>query len=278
MSMSTYAQKKTKKRTIILSFFLFVWTVGLCLRLIQFQVFEHPQLRAQVLAQNSNTQPIIARRGTIFDRQGNILARSVPRKSVVLTPFENTPQEQYLATIDRLRPILKLSAVDMKRIRTRIKNGDPYIWIERKIEPELEQVVTSLNLEGVIMAEENKRFYPQGRLGPHLLGGVNIDDRGDSGIELKYNSTLEGERGKRLALKDARRRDYRFETLKIPREGKDLVLTIDETIQYIAQKELEKAVKDRNAGWGVVIISIPHTGEILALANYPDFDPNHPIL
>lgn len=274
--MSTYAQKKTKKRTIILSSLLLLWTLGLCLRLIQFQAFEHSNLKARVLDQNSETQPIFPKRGTIFDRQGNILARSVPRKSIYFTPFKDIPQEQHFATIERLRPVLNLSSNEIQDLRARIMKGNPFIWIRRKIEPDLEQAVADLNLDGVRMQEENKRFYPQGRLSPHLLGGVNLDNEGDSGIELKYNSILEGEKGERLALTDAHMRDYRFETIKTPRNGKDLVLTIDETIQYIAQKELSEAVKARKAGWGVVIVSVPHTGEILALANYPDFDPNHP--
>jgi cell division protein FtsI/penicillin-binding protein 2 len=274
--MSLYAQKKAKRRTVLLSFFLLFWTSVLCLRLVKLQIFEYPRLRTRVLDQNSDRQPIIPKRGTIFDRRGIILARSIPRKSVYYSPFKDVDGEEHKTAIRRLRPILNLSPSEVADIRGRIDQGKSFIWIKRKIDPEQERAVAALDLEGVGLLEENKRFYPQGRLAPHLLGGVNIDDKGDSGVELKYNSILEGERGERLVLTDAHRRDYRFETLKAPRDGKDLVLTIDETIQYIAQKELEKAALDRKAGWGVAVISVPHTGEILALANYPDFDPNHP--
>jgi cell division protein FtsI/penicillin-binding protein 2 len=274
--MSIYAQKKAKKRTIILSFLLLVWTAGLCLRLVQLQVFEHSRHLARVLDQNSETHPIIPKRGTIFDRQGNILARSVPRKSIYYKPFKDIRFEQHMTAIRHLRSLLNLTSSEVEDIRNRIGQEKSFIWIKRKVEPEQEQAVAALELEGLGMLEENKRFYPQGKLAPHLLGGVNIDDKGDSGVELKYNSVLEGERGERLVLTDAHQRGYRFETIKTPRDGQDLVLTIDETIQYFAQKELERAVKDSQAAWGVVVISVPHTGEILAMANYPDFDPNTP--
>lgn len=274
--MSLYMQKKAKRRTIILSFFLLLWTTGLCLRLVQLQILEHPRYRTRILDQNRDIHSIIPKRGTIYDRRENILARSVPRKTVYYAPFKDMPLNQHMAVIRRLRAPLNLTPGNMEKIRTKIEKGDKFIWVKRKIEPQQEEYVRSLDLDGIGMLEENKRFYPQGSLASHLLGGVNIDDKGDSGVELKYNSILEGKRGERLALTDARRREYRLETLKTPVDGKDLVLTIDETIQYIAQKELARAVEDRKAGWGVVIISIPHTGEILAMANYPDFDPNNP--
>ena len=272
--MSNLYQKKANKRVIILTFFLVIWACGLGLRLIQLQIIEHATLKAQVTEQNHNTVKVIPERGTIFDRKGNILARSLPRKSVFYTPFEEEPYLSQCQTIDKLKGVLDLSDRELWIIKNRIKKNAPFIWVKRKIYPEEEEKVKSLHLGGIHLLEENKRFYPQGKLAAHLLGRVDIDDLGASGVEKEYNSILEGKIGKRLMLMDAKRRDYRMETVEEPEPGRDLILTIDETIQYIAEKELERAVQESEASWGTVVIGEPITGEILAMANYPNFDPN----
>jgi cell division protein FtsI (penicillin-binding protein 3) len=161
-------------------------------------------------------------------------------------------------------------------IYSRVKDGKAFIWIKRKVEPEVADRVRELDLSGIHFDGENKRFYPQGKRAAQLLGRVNIDDRGQSGIEYKYNTILEGEEGKRLILRDAKHRKYRFEILKEPVPGKDLILTIDETIQYIAEKELTTALRKSKALWGTVIISHPAAGEILAMASYPTYNLNSP--
>lgn len=274
--MSNLYQKKANKRVIILTFFLVIWACGLGLRLIQLQIIEHATLKAQVTEQNHNTVKVIPERGTIFDRKGNILARSLPRKSVFYTPFEEEPYLSQCQTINKLKGVLDLSDRELWIIKNRIKKNAPFIWVKRKIYPEEEEKVKSLHLGGIHLLEENKRFYPQGKLAAHLLGRVDIDDIGASGVEKEYNSILEGKIGKRLMLMDAKRRDYRMETVEEPEPGRDLILTIDETIQYIAEKELERAVQESEANWGTVVIGEPITGEILAMANYPSCNLNSP--
>ncbi len=274
--MSIVYQKKARIRTIILALLFMLWLTGLVIRLIQLQVFEHPRLKAEVLEQTQNMNTIHPKRGTIYDRTGNILARSLPVQSVFYTPFKGEPYPLQLEKINKLKKVLNLSENELQKIKKRIEKKASFIWIKRKIDPEKVEEIKKLSLSGIYFMEENKRFYPQGKLVAHLLGRVDIDDIGASGTEYKYNSVLEGKKGKHLIMRDAKKREYRFEILKEPEAGKDLVLTIDETIQYYAEKELERAIFKTGAEWGTVIISQPSTGEILAMANYPTCDLNNP--
>ncbi|MBS3819158.1 penicillin-binding protein 2 [bacterium] len=269
-------QQKIKKRTILLTSFFILWVGGLVFRLVQLQIFHHPRLEDEVMEQNQFKKTITPKRGTIYDLKGNILARSLPRKSVFYTPSNTQTPSQQFQKVLKLRRILNLSSEEVQKIRTRIQKKDPFIWIKRKVTPETAQKVKQMDIDRIHFMEENKRFYPHRSLGAQLLGRVNIDEEGQSGVELAYNEVLEGEKGLHLVLRDARKKDYRFQTLKQPVEGKDLILTVDETIQYIAEKELEKTVQKFKANWGTVVVSRPSTGEILAMANYPRFDLNHP--
>jgi len=273
--MKSYHQKKVKKRTIILFFFSILWLSLLVFRLFQLQVIDHPRLKKEAIQQNQYKSTIESRRGTIFDRNGTILARSIPKYSVFFQPMEGESDSQQRATIKRLKNVLELTPKKLEGIRAQIGKDSPFIWIIRKIDETKADRIKSMDLNGIYLMEENKRFYPQGNRAAHVLGRVDIDERGVSGIEYKYNTTLQGKEGEGLILRDAKRRRYRFETLKAPVDGKDLVLTLDEIIQYISESELRKAVEHYQARWGTVIVSLPSSGEILALANYPSFDLNH---
>ncbi len=267
-------QKRIRIRTVILAFFFFLWAAGLTFRLIQIQVVDHPRLKAQVLHQNQNKDTILPVRGTIYDRKGKIFARSLPAPSVFLYPFEDETPAAQMEKINKLKGILNLSYQEIQRIKARIKKGDLFIWIKRKIDQQQAERVKNLRLPGIFLKLENKRYYPQKNLAAHVLGGVSIDDEGLGGVEWQYNSRLRGKRGERLILRDAKKREYNFEILKEPEPGKDLVLAVDETIQYIVEKELKKVVLQHRASWGTVIVAVPSTGEILAMANYPTYDPN----
>ncbi len=273
--MSKITQKKIKKRTVILAAFSLLWLVVMIFRLVQLQVIEHVRLKKNVIEQNRLINTISPKRGTIYDRQGNILARSIPSVSVYYAPDKDESLGVQLKKIQKLKSILKLSSRDQKAIKRRIQNNTSFIWVRRKITPEQAEKVKALQLSGVNFLEENKRFYPHGRLASFILGRVNIDEEGQSGIELRYNSLLSGMSGKRLILRDAKQREYHFETLVEAEPGIDLTLTIDETIQYIAEKELRRAVEERGARWGLAVISEPATGEILGMAHWPSFDSNH---
>jgi len=257
-----------------MAFFFFLWAAGISFRLVQVQVFDHSDLKAQVLRQNQNKDAILPVRGTIYDRNWKILARSLPAPSVFLYPFEDESFSSQMEKIYKLKGILNLSSKEIRRIKTRIEKGDPFIWIKRKIDNQQTERVKNLRLPGIFLKMENKRYYPHEKLAAHVLGGVSVDDEGLSGIEWQYNSKLRGKKGERLILRDARKREYNFEILKEPEPGKDIILAIDETIQFIAEKELKRNVLQHGASWGSVIIALPSSGEILALANYPTYDPN----
>ncbi len=267
-------KKKVRKRMRILAFLLALWLIGIFLRLIDLQVFLHPGFKAQVAKQNQDRTTIIPERGTIYDRNGHILAQSVPVPSVFFSAPPEESIEMQMKTIRRLEKILGLSTKDLEKIKFRLQKKSSFTWIKRKVDGPTAQRIMTLNLNGVAYQEEPKRFYPQGRLAAHVLGGVDIDDKGLSGIELAYDEVLRGKEGEVLILRDVKRRGYYSEILKEAQSGKDIALTIDENIQYIAQRALEKAVLENRAHWATAIISRPDSGEILAMASYPSFDPN----
>jgi len=267
-------QSRVQKRTIVLAFFFFLWFIVLTLRLIQLQVIEHRRLREAVINQSQYERAIIPERGTIYDRHGQILARSLPAPTVCLIPNDGDLPTDLFARVERLKNIANLSDRELQKIKSRIENGDTYIYIKRKISWDQADRISKLKLKNTFVQKENRRFYPLGPLAAHVLGGVNVDGEGQSGVELQYNARLEGVKGLSLILWDANKRPYDWEIAKEPKPGQDLVLTLDETIQYIAERELEKAVREHEASWGTVILSHPASGEILAMATYPTYDPN----
>jgi cell division protein FtsI (penicillin-binding protein 3) len=273
--MKSYHQKKVKRRTYLLAFFFILWMGVLVLRLVQLQVIDHVKLKADAIQQSQNINKIEPKRGSIYDRNMTILARSVPRYSVYFHPLEGESHSEQWARAKKIGRILRLPSSKLNTIKTQINKDANFIWLARKIEEQKAHQVKNMNLNGIYLMEENKRFYPQGKRAAHALGRVDIDEIGVSGIEYKYNTILQGVEGEGLILRDAKRRRYHFETLKPPVNGKDLILSLDETIQYIAEKELKNAVLQSQAEWGTVIISEPSSGDILAMTNYPTYDLNH---
>ena len=267
-------QKKVRKRTRILSFLLTVWAIGIFFRLVDLQVFLHPGFKAQVAKQNQDRTKILPERGTIYDRNGKILARSLPVPSLFYSPPSEESFELQMKTIRRLETTLGLSAKDVERIKARLQKRSSFAWIKRKVDAATAERIMALGLNGVSSRAEPKRFYPQGTLAAHVLGGVDIDDKGQGGIELAYDEVLRGKEGEVLILRDVKRREYYSEVLKEPHSGNDITLTIDENIQYITQRELGKAVLENRADWATAIVSRPDSGEILAMASCPGFDPN----
>jgi len=266
-------QKKIRKRTRLLTLVLALWIFGIFLRLLQLQVISHARLSAQVIDQNQAKIDIFPQRGTIYDRKGNILAQSLPAQTIYYRA-SGEPLDLQMKPIQKIAPLLELSPKDIERIKTALQNGSNIIPVKRKLEFETAENVKKLGLAGIFAREENKRVYPQGPLASQVLGSVGLEHKGQGGIEYKHDSILGGKKGKQLILLDVHRRPYHFETIEVPQRGGDLVLTIDRTIQYIAEKELERAVLEHGANWGTVIITHPATGEILAMASWPTFDPN----
>ena len=262
-----------RPRALAVTVVLTAWFLLILGRLVHLQVFEHARLKAEVLGQSQNEIAVYPERGTITDRNGKILARSLPVESVYFSPSKGETAAREMERISGLRGLLGLTDKDMSRIGARVEKRSGYILIKRKADPEVAARAMALGIKGLFLQGESKRFYPQGSLAAHVLGGVGIDDNGQAGVERQYDRLLEGEKGKRLLMLDARRRSYSFETIAEAKPGQDLRLTIDETIQYIAENELEKAVTACGAVRGTVIVMSPDSGEILALASLPTYTP-----
>jgi cell division protein FtsI (penicillin-binding protein 3) len=193
--------------------------------------------------------------------------------SVFASPNE-IPDKDKEAIIRQLLPILN---VDRAYLKDRLYRKKSFIWLARKISPQQAHAIKRLNIKGVDFIKESKRCYPNGYLTSQVIGFAGLDNAGLEGIELYYDKYLKGESGFALFLKDARQKKLELsEKMISPRDGYDLILSIDEIIQYIAERELDKAFKNYHAKGASIVVMDPHTGEILALANRPTVDLSEP--
>lgn len=210
-----------------------------------------------------------AQRGSIKDRNGEILAISAPVKSVWIDP------QQVDATPEQIKQLADLIGVSEAVVRERINSGKRFMYLKRQLPPEMAARVAELNIRGVYLKRELYRYYPTRELAAHILGFTDIDGRGQEGIELAWQDVLTGEHGKRRVIQDRIGRIVEdVERIRSPKPGQDLVLSIDSKIQYLAYRELARAVKAHRAKTGSIVALDAQTGEVLAMANYPAFNPN----
>ncbi len=265
--MSANGAATATRRLYLLAGILFVWLVVIGFRLIYLQVLHYGDFAQQARRQQQRSIEVAPKRGIIYDRKGHELAMSVQVDSIFAVPSE-IPDQPSTASI--LARVLKLDRADLL---ARMKSSRAFCWIERKVAAQDSARVRALNLKGIYFQKESKRFYPKRELAAQALGYVGLDDEGLGGLEREYDDQLHGRPGKMLISMDAKRRWFgRVE--RQPDSGKNLVLTIDEKIQYIAERELERAMQETKADGATIIVQDPHTGEILALANRPTFNPN----
>lgn len=244
-----------------------MWFGAIVFRLVDLQIFQYGEFEARAQRQQQRTVEISPKRGIIYDRSGHELAMSINVDSGFAVPSE-IPD---LATTISL--ITRITKEDPREILAKCKASHSFCWVARKADADTAERIRALNLKGIYFQKESKRFYPKRELAAQVLGYVGMDDEGLSGIEREYDDQLRGKPGRILIQVDARRRNFaRLE--KQPDPGENVVLTIDENIQYIAERELDQAMKETRAQTGTVIVSNPRTGEILALANRPTFNPN----
>jgi cell division protein FtsI (penicillin-binding protein 3) len=240
---------------------------GLVVQLYHLQIIDYGDLLARAQRQQRHIIEVAPKRGEIFDRQMNPLAMSLPVDSVFVVPSE-IPDPKMVA--DLLAPVLGLNPRDLL---DRITDSRSFCWAKRKVTPEEANRLRDLNLKGVYFQRESKRFYPKGDLAAQVMGYVGLDDKGLAGLEYGMDSVIRGRPGRVLLATDARRKS--FQSTEWPGEpGKNFVLTLDEKIQYIVEKALAEAVQKWHAAGGVAIVQNPNTGEILALASQPTYDPN----
>ncbi|SEK61358.1 peptidoglycan D,D-transpeptidase FtsI family protein [Halomonas daqiaonensis] len=248
--------------------------VGLALlvgRIVDLHVFARPFLQGQGDARTLRTDTIPAHRGMITDRHGEPLAISTP----VVTLWAN-PQDLPVDDIQRLM-LARALGQELDALNERIARyaEHEFMYLRRRMTPEAAQRVLDLRIPGVHAREEYKRYYPAGEVTAQLLGVTNIDDVGQEGLELAYQSHLAGVPGKRRVLKDRRGRLVRdLAVLQEAQPGGDLTLALDQRLQYMAYRELKAAVAEHDADGGIVVMLDAHSGEVLAMANQPSYNPN----
>lgn len=272
--MRTFYESDIRKRTLVLSFILAAWAAVVALRLVQIQVFGHARAKTAVLDQNRDKITMEPRRGTILDRNGEILACSLPAVSVNIRPVEKETPTEERVKVRAIQGLLGLSEKEVSTILGRLKDNSFFTYVKTKISKEEAARVMALKLPGVEFEPATRRHYPLRSLAAHVLGGLSLTEDNKTGVEARYNDVLKGEEGAKVVYKVSGGRDYQTQVIKSPVPGRDLVLTIDATIQYYAEKELARAVAEHEAAWGTVIIMEPFSGEILALASLPSYDVN----
>lgn len=264
------ADVNTLKRLRLAAIVLFALGAIVALRLFQFQILQHDELFARSEQQYLRELQLEPQRGTIYDRNMTELAVSVPVSSLYANSAEiANPQ----ATATALSFILETSADELS---ARLNSSRHFVWVQRKMAPWQAERIASLGIKGASFVKENKRYYPKRTLAAQVLGFVGTDNEGLAGLELKFDKYIGGEPSRVLVEKDARGRSIYASrrVLKQGTEGLDILVNLDETIQYIAEKELAFQVAESRARGGAAIVMDPHSGEVLALAHQPSFNPN----
>jgi cell division protein FtsI (penicillin-binding protein 3) len=255
------------RRLIAIAVLMGVWGIAIGARLYSIQVVQSDDLRNRAERQQQRVLDISPHRGAIYDRHGNELAVSIEVDSLYAVPSEI---DDPAATAAILSEIL---TVPTPSLEARLDSDRSFTWLERKVTAREAARIRAADIDGLYFQKEPKRFYPNRKLASHVLGFVNIDDHGGSGVEYRYDELIGGTAGKLVVMTDARGRSFhRLE--QVPTGGASLTMTIDQTIQYIVEKEIAKVVQDTGAVGVSVIVMNPDNGEVLAMANYPDFNPN----
>ncbi len=254
-------------RVAVFAILLSLWGVGVLARLYSLQGPKHQELLQRAEAQFERTIEITPRRGDIYDRDRNPIAVSVRVDSIYAVPTEiRNPK----LAARRMGSILKIRSEELAQ---RLGSTKHFTWVKRKVTVTEAKRVKALQLKGVYTQQEMKRFYPKGDFASHVLGYVGTDGKGLAGLEYKMNRLMEGEPRRVLLGRDGFRNTLHSQE-RAGRPGGGVILSLDETIQYIAERALEKVVRRYRAAGGTLIVQDPYTGEILALAGRPSFNPN----
>lgn len=272
--METQARVEAVRRLTWLVAAILIW--GLCIfcRLIALQVVHHQDYARLARQQQELRVRVLAPRGSIFDRNGQPLGLSVPAESVFVNPLK-VPDLKVASDI--LARILKLGPDGLhRRMQSALRHRRGFLSVKRRISPAEAGELRSLRLDWIDFETESQRYYPNGTLAAHILGSVNYAERGNAGLEQSLEPELRGHPGAEFRLTDVKRRPIESQVAEAAQAGVPLTLTIDSRIQFVAEQELQKAVLLNHAGTGSVVVMKPDTGEILAGANYPTFDPNTP--
>ncbi|AJQ29943.1 penicillin-binding protein [Pelosinus fermentans] len=263
-------QRRIASFLVLLLMMIFI----LAVRIGWLQFIDGDRMAAKVANQVKDSQILQSPRGTIYDREGRELAVSNLTKSLYADPSEIKDPD---SIVSLLAPLLEMQPGDMKE---RLSAGGRFIWIKRMIEPgvtkQIEAVIKESNLRGLGFLEESKRYYPNDNLAAHVLGFVGTDDVGLDGMEMALDKVIKGTSVEHFVDTDSRGIPIfkSIFTFAPPKQGKNVYLTLDSTIQFIVEQSLDKAMLTNRPQGATVIVMNPHTGEILAMANRPTYNPN----
>lgn len=269
--MASTSHVTIRKRLAVVLIIVTLVMGALSCRLGYLQLFQSHWLSENAIDQRIRNIPVEARRGNIYDRKGQKLAVSISIESVYAIPAEIRDVEKTAAD---LAAILDL---DKNKLLEKLKKRQAFTWIARKITTEQAEGVRKANLSGIGLTEEGERYYPEDNTASHVLGFTGLDSQGLDGVELTFDQYLRGNRGSIVIEYDAKGREipYAMHRYLAPQVGNDVYLTLDVVIQQIVERELDKVMQDTKAKAATIIAMDPYTGEILALANRPDYNPNH---
>jgi cell division protein FtsI (penicillin-binding protein 3) len=249
-----------------------LWAAAICAKLVSLQIVQHAKYEAIARSQQEEKVDLRAPRGSIFDRNGQPLALSVPVDSVSVNP-------QQIGNIRLAAEVLGNTlnldqSVLYSRLEWARENHKGFLWVKRKIDAFETERLKALHIDWVTFHTESQRHYPAGQVAAHVIGAVYKDDDGAAGVERALDTELKGRDGSERMVMDVKRRGLESHVDAAPQAGTPLTLTIDERMQFIAERELKAGVEAKHARSGTAIVMNPYNGEILALANYPTYDPN----
>jgi cell division protein FtsI (penicillin-binding protein 3) len=260
------------RRVYVLARLAFAWAVLIVGRLIWLQIVQHGEYQRLAQQQQEKIVELQAPRGAIVDRLGQRLAMSLPVESVCVDPLK-VPDRTVAAEI--LSKILNVDAKDLVRnLQWAVDNHRGFLWVKRKVTPEEAARLRDLKVEWIEFRTESQRFYPNKKLAAHVIGGVDFAEKGNGGVEQTLNQELQGLDGELRLISDVQKRGFDAKVASEPQAGQQIRLTIDSRIQFVAERELKKAIEEHHSKSGSIIAMNPKTGDILALANYPTYDPN----
>jgi cell division protein FtsI (penicillin-binding protein 3) len=265
-------RRTVQRRLLVFAVIIGAWTAAIEARLFQLQVVQYDDLVRKAEKQQTRTVAAPAKRGDILDRTGRVLAYSVDAESVVADP---SAVEEPDATAAALCRVLDGCGPEQRQLMARRLRGDAqFAWLARKVTSDEARQVRGLELPGIGFVNESRRFYPNSDLAAQVLGYVGLDNVGLAGLEAAYDTQVRGKEGQVLVQNDARQQVLFSRVERPPTAGATLELTLDYYLQYIAERELKAGVEENRAAAGTALIMDPASGEILALANYPTFNPN----
>ena len=262
-----------RSRVFVCAAVFAAWTAAIEARLLYLQVYDYGTMMARANRQQLKTVKLPGKRGEVFDRSGHVLAYSVDADTIAADPsaIEDPAMvaREICAVLDDCDPQQRQTMAERLG-----RKSQQFAFLDRRVSLEETRRVKALALPGMIFYKESRRYYPKKELAAHVLGYVGIDNIGLAGVESTFDDRIRGREGKILLQADARRNAMSTREERLPTAGDGLELTIDEYLQHIAERELRAGVEANNALSGTALIMQPQTGEILALANWPTFNPN----